>query len=113
MTDTITIQVPVWLALLFYGLFGIHGAMQLYIYMAPQTQDCRTRERPAMTTKEQVAQIAKQAGIPHINACGHSLERFAALVRNQALEDAAQVHDEHGDCQSSISEVIRNMKDNT
>ena len=41
------------------------------------------------------------------------LEHFAALVRNAALEQAAQINDEHGDIQSSISEAIRNLKEPT
>jgi len=91
-----------------------------------------------MTTKEQVIELAKQAGLPFNKYCligcdtcecdmDDELERFATLVRNAALEDAAQKckevssSDENKDswtitrfmAMRKCADAIRNMKDNT
>lgn len=71
-------------------------------------------------TKEQ--ELAKEAGfdldgMPNmlytVRGNHAQLERLIKLVRNAALEEAAQINDEHGDMQSSISEAIRNLKEPT
>lgn len=78
-----------------------------------------------MTTKEQVIELAKQAGVPFnkygligCDACecdiDDELERFATLVRNQALEDAAtEFAGAKTQSGEDIAAAIRNMKDNT
>ena len=64
-----------------------------------------------------VIELAKQAEVPHVNACRHSLERFATLVRNAALDEAAQICD-NADCLQNrtfngAAQAIRNLKEPT
>ncbi|CAM8658056.1 hypothetical protein MCEMIEM13_01487 [Comamonadaceae bacterium] len=64
-------------------------------------------------TKEQVIELAKQAGIVIPTRFSHDrtvaeLERFATLVRNAALEEAAQA------CKLALdAHAIRNLKEPT
>lgn len=64
-------------------------------------------------TPEQTIELAKQAGLSdgEIHDLREELERFAELVRNQVLEEAAKVCDQRwAACPQVLSDHIRGMK---
>ena len=60
-----------------------------------------------------IIELAKNAGFgqPYIGAMQHELKRFAALVRAEALEEAAELGDSFDPLQDgAIAAAIRGLK---
>ena len=64
-----------------------------------------------MTTKEQVIAMAREAGLFTHKEVQPEIIRFAKLVGNAKLEEAARIAEGYPKYGDAIAEEIRNLKD--